>query len=234
MESGKELFLRYSHGCRMYCEEKGMISADDLAELDRGNPSYEVLRRVFYVAIPSLENIAERMSKELDRKMGVFDLDVLREFYSGEHNERKMGEGQLVCLSFPAKVVEVDDSKENNYRVELEPVKGGFWAESHLNLNVGDWVVMHRADIVEKIPGDFAVDMKARLAKLGLDKTYKFPKVAIKYLKQLRKSSENKIGRSHGNEQADEGAPDEGKGEAQVYQGGPQGAPDQGPGEADA
>lgn len=243
----------------MYCEEKGMISSDDLVALDSGNPSYEVLRRVFYVAIPSLENIARQMGKKQGGKKGVFDLDVLREFYSGEHNERKMKEGQLVCLSFPARIADVDVSDVDNrsYQIELEPVKGSFWTDSNLDLKAGDWVVVHRADIVERIPEHFAMDMKRKLERLGLDKTYKFPKVAIKYLKELNKNMINKKtakaksisrqgrkkktantncdscqGRTYGNKQANKGTPDEGKGEAQTDKGGPKEAPDQGPGEA--
>jgi len=188
-DSGLKLFLRYSRGCRMYLEDKGMLDRSDRKALDSGSPSYEVLRKVFNVAIPSLEKTAKRMSRD------VFDPEVLREFYSGEHNERKFREGELACLAFPAKVAKVDKGR---VMLNLEPVTGEFWAASDKNLDVGDWVTVHRLIVVEKIPQDFAIKMAARLEALGLNKAYKFPKAAIKYLERLNAGCEGCGG--HGKE----------------------------------
>ena len=210
----------------MYRHDKGMVSEDDNRALHSGRPSYGVLKRVFYVAIPSMEKIAKQMGKDRD----VFDLDVLREFYSGEHNERKFKEGELACIAFPVKVLE---KKSNgsccSYLISMEPVLGKYWVESDLELEPGDWAVMHRINLVEQVPEGLAMAMKAGLEKLGLDKTYKFPKVAIKYLKELRDKRTRDF---HGNEQADQGPPDEGKDEASEDQGGPKEIPDKGSGEA--
>lgn len=174
--NGMELFLRYAEGCRRYLEDGGLISDDDRKALDSGGPSYEVLRKVFNVAIPSLEKTAKRMDRD------VFDPEVLREFYSGEHNERKFREGELACLAFPAKVAKSDKGR---VMLNLEPVNGEFWSASDKDLGVGDWVTVHRLIVVEKITQDFAIKMAARLEALGLSKAYKFPKAAIKYLERL-------------------------------------------------
>ena len=203
VNSGLSLFLRYAEGCWMYRHDKGLVSEDDDKTLRSGRPSYEVLKRVFYVAIPVMEKIAANKDKD------IFDIEVLREFYSGEHNERKFNEGELACLAFPVKVLEKRGS--NEYVIDMEPVKGTFTVSSDLDMEPGDWAVMHRINLVERIPEDFAMAMKSGLEKLGLDKTYKFPKVAIKYLKRLSKKGKRDF---HGNEQADQGPPDEGTDEA--------------------
>jgi len=173
-----DLFLRYAEGCRCYLEDKGMISEQDKKSLDSGNPSYEVLRRVFYVAVPGLEKLAKKMGRN------VFDHDVLKHYYAFDHNERKFREGNLICLALPARILETNG--KNSYFIELEPVRGKFQIFSDLNLEQKDWVMFHRINLVEKIPEKFAEQVAEFLQKLGLDKSYKFPKVAIKYLKRLQ------------------------------------------------
>jgi|GEM_PF-1527480 len=222
IDRGKALFLRYAEGCWMYRHDKGLVSEADNMALESGNPSYEVLKRMFYVAIPSMESIAERLGKAGN----VFDLDVLREFYSGEHNERKFREGELACLAFPARVLE--NRPASRYLIGLEPVAGSFYVESDLELEPGDWAVMHRINLVEKVPEGFALELAERLRKLGLDKTYKFPKVAIKYLKSLKSR------RYNGFDKKDQGPSDAGKGEAPQDEGRPEEATVKRPGEAHA
>ena len=196
-----------------------MISADDRRGLDSGDPSYETLKRVFYIAMPAMEKISIKMGKD------VFDINVLREFYSNEHNERKFKEGELICLAFPAKILE---NAGRNYEIELEPVKGRFRIESDIEAGVGDWVVMHRINLIERIPEEFALKMAVRLQNLGLDKTYKFPKVAIKYLKALKESSNR---RYNGNQQKNKGPSTEGQNKAQVDSGRQKETTEQGSGE---
>jgi len=221
-DRGKGLFLRYAEGCWMYRHDKGLVSESDNSALESGNPSYDVLKRVFYVALPSMESIAKRLGKAGN----VFHLDVLREFYSGEHNERKFREGELACLAFPARVLEKRPG--SRYLIGLEPVAGSFEVGSDLDLEPGDWAVMHRISLVEKVPEGFAMDMAERLRKLGLDKTYKFPKVAIKYLKALKSR------RYDGRYEKDKVPSDAGKGEAPQAEGRPEEAPVKRPGEAHA
>jgi hypothetical protein len=219
-QAGLSLFLRYAEGCRMYLEDKGLINDKDRKELDTENPAFEVLRKVFYVAIPVMEKIAESKGKD------VFDIEVLREFYSTEHNERKFGEGELICIAYPARVIERrKHGNENGYLIELEPVKGLIEISSDLDLKPGDWAVMHRINLVEQIPEAFALEMADKLRKLGLDKTFKFPKVAIKYLKKLKSGF-------NGTNKKNQGPSDEGKGEASPHPGGSQEDADQGSGEA--
>jgi len=230
-ESGLSLFLKYAEGCRMYLEGKGLISDSDRKALDSGQPSYDVLKRVFYVAVPVLERIAEQKGKGKD----VFDLEVLREFYSGEHNERKFREGELACLAFPVRVIEKrDHGSERAYLVEMEPVNGIFEVESGLELEPGDWAVMHRISLVERVPEDFALGMAEKLRSLGMDKTYKFPKAAIKYLKALRRGKDNQKQnrRNHGNNKEQQGAQDAGNDKAPHDEGRPEEASDQRAGEA--
>jgi len=234
---GMGLFLRYAEGCWMYMHEKGMVSEADNGALASGRPSHEVLKRVFYVAIPIMERIAAAKGKQL------FDLDVLREFYSGEHNERKFREGELACLAFPVKVLEKKGA--SSYFVDMEPVLGKFWVESDLDLKPGDWAVMHRITLVEQVPERFALEMAGKLRKLGMDKTYKFPKVAIKYLKRLKRptgldGSKSLKGKAYGMQGIKEmmesvdydkenrSAHDKGRNEAREHHGRPQEAAVQG------
>lgn len=175
--AGLELFLRYAEGCRCYLEDKGLISREDSEKVKSGRADMETLCRVFYVALPGLENLAKKLGK--DR----FDPDVLRQYYAFNHNEKKFREGNLICLAFPAKVLEISGDQ---YFIELEPVRGKFRVSSDLGLKPGDWVMFHRINLIEKIPEDFAGKVSEFLQKLGLDKSYKFPKVAIRYLKRLQ------------------------------------------------
>jgi hypothetical protein len=167
---GFKLFLRYAEGCRCYLEDKGLISREDSEIVKSGRADLETLRRVFYVALPGLENLAKRLGK--DR----FDPDILRQYYAFEHNEKKFREGNLICLAFPARVLEAEGRK---YLLELEPVSGRFRVSS-------DWVMFHRINLVEKIPEGFAGRVSEFLQKLGMGKSYKFPRVGIRYLERLR------------------------------------------------
>ena len=172
-----KLFLRYAEGCRCYLEDKGLISREDSEKVKSGGADMETLRRVFYVALPGLEALGRKLGK--DR----FDPDVLRQYYAFEHNKKKFREGNLICLAFPARVLEAEGRK---YLLELEPVRGKFRVSSDLKLKPGDWVMFHRINLIEKIPQDFAGKASGFLQRLGLDKSYKFPRVAIRYLERLR------------------------------------------------
>lgn len=172
-----KLFLRYAEGCRCYLEDRGLISREDSEKVKSGRADMETLRRVFYVALPGLEALGRKLGK--DR----FDPGVLRQYYAFEHNKRKFREGNFICLAFPARVLEAEGRR---YLLELEPVRGKFQVSSDLELKPGDWVMFHRINLAEKIPGDFARKAAEFLQELGMDKSYKFPKVAIRYLKRLQ------------------------------------------------
>ena len=98
---GLSLFLRFAEGCRLYLEKNSLISDEDNRVIKSGKPSDEVLKRVFFVAYPGLMGVKERLGKK-----DMFEADVVREFYSFDHNKRKIEQGDRFCLAYPAKVME--------------------------------------------------------------------------------------------------------------------------------
>ena len=179
---GFDLFMRFADGCRCYLLDKGAISkGDNQAILDYfrtgRRPRFDVLRRVYYVAVPGLEAAGRRMKK------GKFDAEVVREFYAFDHNKMKVGQGNYVCIAFPARVME---SRGKDYLFELSPVSGRFWVESDLGLKAGDWVIVHRMNIVERISPEYAKTVSDSLIKLGMNKEMRFPEKAMEYLKGLK------------------------------------------------
>lgn len=182
---GFNLFMRFADGCRCYLKDRGILSKeDDKVILDYfrsgKRPDQDVIKRVYYVAYPGLEKTSQSMGK------GMFDPDVVREFYAFDHNKMKVEQENYICIAFPAKVLE---KRGKEVMVELSPVTGKFWIESYIDtgLEPGDWVIVHRINIVEKIPEDYAMKISEHLKNLGMNKEMKFPKVAIKYLKGLLK-----------------------------------------------
>ena len=168
---GMELFLRFAEGCRIYLEKNGLITREDNRAILSGNPSMEVLERVFFVAYPGLQKVMERLGTG-----DMFDTDVVREFYSYDHNKAKQGQGELFCLAYPARVV---DKRDKYYMVSVEPLEGSFWLKSDLELRVDDWIVLHRGIIVEKISENFARKLARFLSELGISKKESFPKSAL-------------------------------------------------------
>ena len=180
---GFNLFMRFADGCRCYLMDKGVLSGKDNKSIldyfrDGKMPDNNVVKRVYYVAWPGLEQTSERMGK------GMFDPDVIREFYAFDHNTMKVEQGNYVCIAFPAKVLE---RKDDQYFLELSPVTGKFWVESNLNIKPGDWVIIHRMNVIEKIPAEYAKKVSDHLEKVGMKKEMKFPRKAIKYLNGLKK-----------------------------------------------
>jgi len=181
---GFDLFMRFADGCRCYLKDKGILSEDDdkvILDYFRSGkrPDQNVIGRVYYVAYPGLEKTSQRMGK------GMFDTEVVREFYAFDHNRMKVEEGNHICVAFPAKVLE---RRGERVMVELSPVTGKFWVEPDIEteLETGNWVIVHRINIIEKIPEDYAMRISEYLKNLGMNKEMKFPKVAIKYLKELK------------------------------------------------
>jgi hydrogenase maturation factor len=202
--SGFDLFLRFAEGCRHYLEDKRAISREDSQEIrlyleNRGiKPSGDVLRRVYYVAYPGLEGVRARMKRE-----SIFERDVVREFYAFDHNRMKFEQGNLICIAYPARVRDVRALKGGTQRhapgprssvmIELEPVTGMFRVDTELPLRKGDWVMMHRMMIIEKIDKVLANRVITYLRKLGLDKSRVFPRKAYKYLTDLKFSSTRRV-----------------------------------------
>jgi hydrogenase maturation factor len=163
--------------------DKGVLSKDDnqaiLDYLRIGKmPEQNVVKRVYYVAWPGLEQTSERMGKKM------FDPDVIREFYAFDHNKMKMEQENYICIAFPARVLE---KKDRDVFVDLSPATGKFWIESHIDLEPGNWVIIHRMNVIEKITAEYAKKMSDHLERLGMKKEMKFPRKAIKYLNDLKK-----------------------------------------------
>lgn len=181
---GFRLFMRFADGCRCYLKDKGILAEEDnRAILDYfrtgKKPSKGVIRRVYYVAFPGLESTSRRLGK------GVFDPDAVREFFAFDHNREKVRQENYVCIAFPARVIE---RKGGKVFVELSPVRGSFWIDSDVSLEPGEWAMVHRMNIVEKITGEYAKRVSDNLKNLGMKNEMKFPRVAIRYLKKLKES----------------------------------------------
>lgn len=201
--NGFDLFLRFADGCRHYLDDRGTISKEDSNEIrayleERGvEPSEEILRRVYHVAYPGLEKVCRRLRRE-----SIFERKVVREFYAFDHNRMKLEQGNLICLAYPARVREVRLDKPAkpgaapkagcSAIVELEPVTGLFQIDSDFPLEKGDWVIIHRMRVIERIDKAFADRTIGFLRKLGLDKSRRFPRKAYKYLTELKYSSDSK------------------------------------------
>ncbi|MFC2143908.1 HypC/HybG/HupF family hydrogenase formation chaperone [Candidatus Aenigmatarchaeota archaeon] len=186
-KDGFGLFMRFADGCRCYLMDKGVMSEDDNKAIINyfrlgKEPDQNVVKRVYYVAWPGLEQTSERMGK------GMFDPDVIREFYAFDHNTMKVEQGNYICIAFPAKILEI---KGNQIFVDLSPVTGKFWIESDpdtgTDLKKGDWVIIHRMNVIEKISAEYAKRVSDHLESVGMKREMRFPRKAIKYLNELKK-----------------------------------------------
>ena len=179
---GFDLFMRFADGCRCYLQANGVISREDnQAILDYfktgKKPEERVLKRVYYVAYPGLLKTKGKLKKRM------FDADVVREFYAFDHNKMKVEQGNYVCIAFPARVLK---KRDKEFFLELSPVRGRFWADSDMDLKPGDWIIVHRMNIVERISGGHAKRVSDYLKKLGMNKEMRFPEKAIEYLRNLK------------------------------------------------
>ena len=199
---GFRLFLRFADGCRHQLEQSGQISKKDSREIysylhgSGAAPSERTLKRVYHVAYPGLKRVQRRLGKE-----SMFDTGVVREFYSHDHNRMMFDKGNLICIAYPAGVIRVRSVKPGSNRkpgtplpacratVELEPVTGIFDVESDIPLKKGDWVLIHRMNVIERIGKPLADRMISYLQTLGLDKSRTFPEDSYKYLTELRYTS---------------------------------------------
>lgn len=182
VNDGFDLFMRFADGCRCYLKDRGIISEEDnqiiLDYFKTGvRPSMDVVKRVYYIAIPRLEEASKESGKD------VFDAEAIRRFYAYDHNKIKVEQKEYACIAFPAKVLE---KKGTKFFVDISPVKGSFWVESELDLEPGDWIIIHRINVIEKITEEYAKEVSSQLIKYGMNKEMKFPKIVIKYLKELK------------------------------------------------
>ncbi len=169
-------FLRFAEGCRCYLKDLGLLSREDNESIKSGNPDISVIKRVFYRAHPEMVKLSRQMKKP------VLERKVLRQFYCFEHNRIMHEEGHLACMTFPGVVV---GRMNGEYVIELEPIEGAFHTNSDLKLKHGDWVLVHRMNVVEKVPQKFALKVTDYLKKLGMDKNLRFPDETVKYMKDL-------------------------------------------------
>jgi len=177
MAENMKVFLRFAEGCRCYLDDVGVLKPRDNKAIKSGKPDRETLKRVFYMAYPEMEKEAKRLKKPL------LNQEVLRQYYCFRHNRMKHDDGHYACMVFPGYVI---GRLNNEYVIELEPIEGAFRLSSKLNLKHGDWVLVHRLNIVEKVPAKFALEVADYLKKLGMGKHLKFPAETMKYLKRLK------------------------------------------------
>ncbi|MCK4749890.1 MAG: hypothetical protein KAT15_22695 [Bacteroidales bacterium] len=182
-EDGFDLFMRFADGCRCYLKDRGIISEEDNQSIvdyfrTGSRPSMDVVKRVYYIALPRLEEAGQESGK------GVFDPESIRRFYAYDHNKMKVEQKEYACIAFPAKVIE---KNSNEFFIELSPIQGRFWVQSDIDLSAGDWLIVPRINVIEKIPEEYAKEVSGQLIKYGMNKDMKFPKNAIKYLKELKR-----------------------------------------------
>jgi len=195
---GFHLFLRFADGCRHYLADRGVISAEDsatIAEYLRNRyevPSEDLIKKIYYMAYPDLTRI-----KEEENRRSIFERGAVRRFCLIDHNTRKHKEGNLVCITYPGRVVEAkkrtrpfgkDKSileEVNEVRISLEPITGIVTVNTDLDLKAGDYVMVHRLKVIEKLPKVWYDRTIQHLTELGLNKEFKFPKTAMKYLEKL-------------------------------------------------
>jgi hypothetical protein len=195
---GFHLFLRFADGCRHYLADRGVISREDSEAISRylrnrhEIPSEDLVKKIYYVAYPDLVRIMEDEGRK-----SPFERDAVRRFCLIEHNTRKFKEGNLVCIAYPGRVLEAKKrarpaGRDKNVleqvyeaRVSLEPITGILPIEPDIQLKKGDYVMVHRLNVIEKLPKAWYDRATQHLQELGLDKTFKFPRAAIKYLERL-------------------------------------------------
>ncbi len=195
---GFHLFLRFADGCRHYLADRGVISAEDSEDIARylrnrhEIPSEDLVRKIYYMAYPELVRIMEE-----EGRRSPFERDAVRRFCLIEHNTRKFREGNLVCIAYPGRVLEARKRArpagrdkgvlEQVYeaRVSLEPITGIITLEPDIPLKEGDFVMVHRLKVIEKLPKAWYDRAIGHLTELGLSKEFKFPRAAIKYLERL-------------------------------------------------
>jgi len=178
MKHDMGLFLRFAEGCRCYMKHFSVLDTKDEKEIASGKPSQETIKRVFYMAYPELEKMSKKSGKP------IFDTELLRQFYCFEHNRLMHDMGHMACMTFPGYII---GKINGEYVIELEPIDTALRVSSDINLKHGDWVLVHRMNIVEKTTTIFARKVADYIKKLGMDKHLKFPPETIKYLERLRK-----------------------------------------------
>ncbi|RLJ07674.1 MAG: hypothetical protein DRP13_03555 [Candidatus Aenigmatarchaeota archaeon] len=184
--TGFDLFLRFAESCRRYLEKINRISPEDNEIIKQylysngKKPPEAVIKRVFYVAYPGLKKVQKRLNVK-----SMFEPAAVREFYAFDHNKMKFLQRDLVCIAYPAQVLAKSPKRENTYKFEFEPVSCRVWLKSDIELNIGEWVMIHRMIVVERATKNFAEKVISFLKDLGLNKEYKFPDKAIKYLINL-------------------------------------------------
>jgi len=178
MAENLELFLRFAEGCRCYLEDTRTISQKDNDAIKSGRPGNDVIKRVFYMAHPELEQLSRSMRKS------IFDESVLMRFYCFEHNKMMHEQGHFACMCFPGTIV---GRMNDEYVIELEPIDTALRINAKgLGLQHGDWVLVHRMNIVENIDHKLAKEAIDYLKRLGMDKHLKFPPETIKYMAELK------------------------------------------------
>jgi hydrogenase maturation factor len=193
--NGFDLFLRFADGCRHYLDDRGTVSMEDSSEIrayleERGaRPTDDLINRVYHVAYPGLQKVCSRL-----KAGSIFERRVVREFYAFDHNRRKHEQGNLICMAYPARVMSVMEVSKPGVAsravISMEPLTGMFTMDCDFPLKPGDWVIIHRMRIIEKVDKAFADMLIAFLRKLGFDKSRKFPRRSYKYFLDLKCSSD--------------------------------------------
>jgi|GEM_PF-4255338 len=133
---GKKLFYRYALSCIRDAVLQGRITAAERDTLLAEKADENLLKKAFPDAWPGVKAGKRKPTRE-----------SVRNYFWFEHN-RNVCRKNLACMSWPA---QVKKRKSGGWIIELKPICKLMWAKTELDLKEGDWIIIHRQVIAEKI-----------------------------------------------------------------------------------
>ncbi|MEM5798788.1 MAG: hypothetical protein QW703_01605 [Candidatus Aenigmatarchaeota archaeon] len=132
---GKQLFYRYALSCIRDAELEKRINNIEREILLEQKADDKLLEKAF----PHAWQGAKTESK------GISCQSVRRYFWF-KHNSAQCK--RPACIAWPAQVKE---KKNDGWFVELKPICKVMWVRTDLKLKTGDWVIVHRQVVAEKV-----------------------------------------------------------------------------------
>ena len=159
--SNRILFFKYALPCAETLIKRGDLSQEEfvkmLAKVSRGEEPEKNSENVFKVAMAHLKFVS------MQKKKNEIDEDSIREYFLFGHDEavderfEKMGDfDQEKCRTYPGIVKEVKDGKT---LVETPLGTEYYKNDFAKDLKIGEFVVVHRDFVVEKISKSLAVKL---------------------------------------------------------------------------
>jgi len=152
-EDAKSLFLRYALPCGYTLVKRGIVTKSFLKETIRNIAEGKKVRgrpeKIFSTAILMCNRIAKKSGKRL------IDKSTVRRYFLFEHDKIVSKRynifkdfNSMKCRTYSGKVLEV---KNNKALVRTVVGKSKYKSDFYKGLKKGDYVVVHRDFIVERI-----------------------------------------------------------------------------------